>query len=272
MRSDVFVTLPLNEFGLDGYREERTYATMKKCILFFIISMLLSVASHPQVRDFVIEPSINPNFYIYKSFGVFGGKVYSANAVYLLTKKGAVLFDVPWEKEQYQGLLDTIQQRHHLPVIAVFATHSHDDRAGDLSFFNNKGIKTYATERTNQLLQAEGRATSSERIKIGKTYRIGGERFVVDFLGEGHTVDNVVVWFPEYHILDGGCLVKSRTATDLGNLQDANVEQWPDTMNRLKSKYAQATLVIPGHDEWQGGGHVSHTLELLKDCQFLSEK
>lgn len=72
---------------------------MKKCILFFIISMLLSATSHSQVKNFVIEPAINPNFYIYKSFGVFGGKVYSANALYLLTKKGAVLFDVPWEKE-----------------------------------------------------------------------------------------------------------------------------------------------------------------------------
>ena len=236
---------------------------MIKTVLFFLISMFLSMGSHAQVKDFVIEPAINPNFYIYQSYGVFGGKTYSANAVYLLTSEGAVLFDVPWQKEQYQSLLDTILQRHQLPVIAVFATHSHDDRAGDLSFFNNKGIKTYATERTNKLLQADGRATSSEHIEIGKTYRIGGERFIVDFLGEGHTADNVVVWFPEYRILDGGCLVKSRTASDLGNLQDANIEQWPHTMEKLQSRYGKADLVIPGHDEWQGGGHVAHTLELL---------
>src|SRR5690606_7691367 len=120
---------------------------MKKTVLFLTIAMLLSMSSHAQVKDFVIEPAINPNFYIYRSYGVFGGKTYSANAVYLLTKKGAVLFDVPWQKEQYQSLLETIQQRHQQPVIAVFATHSHDDRAGDLSFFNKKGIKTYATER-----------------------------------------------------------------------------------------------------------------------------
>ena len=71
---------------------------MKKSIPFFIISMLLSPFANAQdtkVRDFVIEPQIKPNFYIYKTFGVFGGKEYSTNAVYLVTKKGVVLFDVP---------------------------------------------------------------------------------------------------------------------------------------------------------------------------------
>ncbi|ASW76357.1 carbapenem-hydrolyzing beta-lactamase BlaB-1 [Chryseobacterium piperi] len=237
---------------------------MRKSIQFFIVSMVcLSSLINAQVRNFVIEPPIQPNLYIYKSFGVFGGKEYSANAVYLITKKGVVLFDVPWQKTQYQSLMDTIKKRHNLPVIAVFATHSHEDRAGDLSFFNKKGIKTYATAKTNELLKKEGKATSSQIIKTGKPYRIGGEEFVVDFLGEGHTVDNVVVWFPKYKVLDGGCLVKSKIATDLGYTGEANVKQWPQTMAKLQTKYAGATLIIPGHDEWEGGGHVEHTLELL---------
>lgn len=236
---------------------------MKKSISFFIISMLLSPLANAQVRDFVIESQIKPNFYIYKTFGVFGGKEYSTNAVYLVTKKGVVLFDVPWQKTQYQSLLDTIQKRHNLPVIAVFATHSHEDRAGDLSFYNKKGIKTYATAKTNELLKKDGKATSTELIKTGKPYRIGGEEFIVDFLGEGHTADNVVVWFPKYKILDGGCLVKSKAAVDLGYTGEANVAEWPKTMTKLKNKYAQATLIIPGHDEWKGGGHVEHTLDLL---------
>lgn len=236
---------------------------MKKSIQFFIVSLLLSPFANAQVKDFVIEPPISKNLYIYKTFGVFGGKEYSANAVYLVTKKGVVLFDVPWEKVQYQSLMDTIKKRHNLPVVSVFATHSHDDRAGDLSFFNKKGIKTYATAKTNELLKKEGKAVSSNIINTGKAYHIGGEEFVVDFLGEGHTVDNVVVWFPKYKVLDGGCLVKSTSATDLGYIKEANVEQWPQTMNTLKSKYSQATLIIPGHDEWKGGGHVEHTLELL---------
>lgn len=239
---------------------------MKKSIRFFIFSILfLSPFFKAQIKDFVIEPQLKPNLYIYKTFGVVGGREYSTNAMYLITKKGVVLFDVPWQRTQYQSLMDTIKKRHNLPVIAVFVTHSHDDRAGDLSFYNNKGIKTYATTKTNELLKKEGKATSSEITNIGKPYHIGGEEFIVDFLGEGHTADNVVVWFPKYSILDGGCLVKSRTATDLGYTKEANIKQWPKTMAKLKSKYPGATMVIPGHDEWKGGGHVEHTLDLLNE-------
>ena len=237
---------------------------MKKSIKAFTVLFLFQANFfYAQVRDFVIEPPLNSKLYLYKTFGVFGGKEYSTNALYLITKKGVVLFDVPWQKTQYQSLMDTIKKRHNLPVIAVFATHSHADRAGDLSFYNNKGIKTYATAKTNELLKKEGKATSNNLIKTGKKYKIGGEEFIVDFLGEGHTADNVVVWFPKYNVLDGGCLVKSSSAVDLGYTGEANIQQWPLTMKNLQAKYPSSAKVIPGHDEWKGNDHVKHTLELL---------
>lgn len=238
---------------------------MKKSVkIFAVLFLFLINFFNAQVRDFVIEKPFGKNLYLYKTFGVVGGKEYSTNAFYLVTKKGVVLFDVPWQKTQYQSLMDTIKKRHNLPVIAVFATHSHEDRAGDLSFYNNKGIKTYATVKTNELLKKEGKATSNTITKTGKKYKIGGEEFVVDFLGEGHTADNVVVWFPKYNVLDGGCLVKSSTAVDLGYMAEANVQQWPTTMKNLKAKYPASARVIPGHDEWKGNDHVKHTLELLQ--------
>ncbi|KFF24326.1 IND family subclass B1 metallo-beta-lactamase [Chryseobacterium vrystaatense] len=237
---------------------------MRKSVkVFTMLFVLLINFFNAQVKDFVIEPPLSPKLYVYKSFGVFGGREYSANGLYLITKKGVVLFDVPWQKTQYQTLMDTIKKRHNLPVIALFATHSHDDRAGDLSFYNKKGISTYATAKTNELLKKEGKATSSKIIEVGKKYKIGGEEFTVDFLGEGHTVDNVVVWFPKYNVLDGGCLVKSISATDLGYTGEANVKEWPLTMAKLKAKYPADAKVIPGHDEWKKEGHVEHTLELL---------
>ncbi len=114
---------------------------MKKKHPFFYCFDIVEPFANAQVKDFVIEPPIKNNLHIYKTFGVFGGKEYSANSMYLVTKKGVVLFDVPWEKVQYQSLMDTIKKRHNLPVVAVFATHSHDDRAGDLSFSIIKGLK-----------------------------------------------------------------------------------------------------------------------------------
>nr|DAC75617.1 TPA_exp: hypothetical protein [Elizabethkingia anophelis]DAC76278.1 TPA_exp: hypothetical protein [Elizabethkingia anophelis] len=31
----------------------------------------------------------------------------------------------------------------------------------------------------------------------------------------------------------------------------------------MKAKYSNATLVISGHDEWTGGGHIENTITLL---------
>ena len=89
-----------------------------------------------------------------------------------------------------------------------------------------------------------------------------GEEFIVDFLGEGHTADNVVVWFPKYKILDGGCLVKSKAAVDLGY---GRSQCCPMASNHDKTEKTNITgnFDYPRHDEWKGGGHVEHTLDLL---------
>lgn len=97
---------------------------MKNVKVITVLSLFLASFFNAQVRDFVIEQPFGKQLYLYKTFGVFEGKEYSTNALYLVTKKGVVLFDVPWQKTQYQSLMDTIKKRHDLPVIAVFATHS----------------------------------------------------------------------------------------------------------------------------------------------------
>lgn len=79
---------------------------MKKNVrVFTVLFLCLINFFNAQVRDFVIEQPFGKQLYLYKSFGVFEGKEYSANAVYLVTKKGVVLFDVPWQKTQYQSLM-----------------------------------------------------------------------------------------------------------------------------------------------------------------------
>jgi glyoxylase-like metal-dependent hydrolase (beta-lactamase superfamily II) len=72
------------------------------------------------------------------------------------------------------------------------------------------------------------------------------------FPGAGHSRDNVVVWFPRQQILHGGCLVKSVTSKDLGNLADAVVADWADTVKRVQTRYPGAKKVIPGHGTSRG--------------------
>lgn len=233
---------------------------LKKITIGF--SLFSGTVLMAQEKPLIIQ-EVNPHLYVHTTYNIFNGKNFSANGMYLITKDGVILFDTPWDKTQYQTILDTIQERHHLPVIAVFATHSHEDRSGGFDYYNQMGIPTYATKQTNEILRKNNQATSTNEIELGKTYRFGVEKFIVEYFGEGHTIDNTVVWFPKYKILDGGCLVKSAEAKNLGNIADANVEAWPITINKLKEKHSKIIQVVPGHDNWNLNGHLENTTKLL---------
>ena len=233
---------------------------MKK--LFSLIVLFGSFA-FGQIKPIQID-SINNNLFVYQTFNSFNGVEYNANSMYLVTDKGIILFDVPWQKSQYQELNDLLQEKYNLPVIAVFVTHSHDDRAGDLSFYNDLNIPTYASALTNSKLKKEGKAISKFEIELGKTYKFGKEKFVVEYFGEGHTSDNVVVWFPKYKVLNGGCLIKGADAVNLGYTGEANVVEWPKTVHKLVAKHPTIKQVIQGHDHWKATGHIENTFKLLE--------
>lgn len=236
---------------------------MKLKLLLAACSFLLFKLCAGQVPPMTID-SIAPNIYLYTTFNTFQGKRYSANALLVRTSAGCILIDVPWQRSQYKTIMDTVKTMFHSKIIAVYATHFHEDRAGDLSYFNKRHIPTYATSATNKLLKKEHKSISSHTTQPGRTYTYGDVSFIVDFMGAGHTPDNVIVWFPKQQLLDGGCLIKSISAVDLGNLSDANVAAWKTTIQKTIQKYGKAKIVIPGHDGWQQPGHLAHTGELIE--------
>lgn len=232
----------------------RAYAII---IMSFIFSF-----SFGQEAPLKIE-KLNNNIYITTTYNTFNNVKYSGNAAYLITKKGVILFDTPWDETQYQPLLDSIKTKHNLPVIAVYASHWHDDRAGGFAYYQKKGIPTYATALTNSILREKGLTEATHEIKLGKTIRVGGQQFVIDFVGEGHSLDNTIVWFPKYKIMNGGCLIKGADAQNMGFVGDGNINAWPQTIQTLQTRYPNIKKVIPGHDQWQLDGALERTIQLL---------
>src|SRR5258708_8618319 len=53
------------------------------------------------------------DLYLYTTYGQAGGAPYPSNTMVLLTSKGAVMFDTPWDSTQYQPLLHKIYIHHH---------------------------------------------------------------------------------------------------------------------------------------------------------------
>jgi metallo-beta-lactamase class B len=210
------------------------------------------------------------DFYIYKTFHDYKGTLISANAMYLVTDKGVVLFDAPWDKTQFQPLLDSIKAKHHKEVVMLFGTHSHEDRAGGFGFYKKKGIKTYSIKLTDDILKKNNEGRAEFIIPNDKTFTVGQYTFEVYYPGKGHASDNIVVWFAKEKVLYGGCFVKSTVATDLGYLGDADVKEWQKSIKKVQTKFKNPVYIIPGHDDWTNIESLNHTQKLVDE--YLAQK
>ena len=79
-----------------------------------------------------------------------------------------------------------------------------------------------------------------------------------------HTVDNVITYVERDKILFGGCLVKTMDAGK-GNLEDANENAWPNTIQQIKKKYQDIRYVVPGHGKYGDDALLDYTIELFSE-------
>ena len=109
-----------------------------------------------------------------------------------------------------------------------------------------------------------GNETALHTFENDTIFKIGSLTFEVFYPGAGHSPDNVVVWFPEKQLLYGGCFVKSTENNDLGNLEDADVTAWENSVIRVMRRYKKPKYIIPGHFAWNDPHALRHTLNLIK--------
>lgn len=207
------------------------------------------------------------DFYVYTTYGTYKGVDVPANAMYMVTSEGVVLFDTPWDSTTFQPLLDSIRIRHHKEVILCIATHFHEDRTLGLEFYKGKGIHTYTTKQTDSISAIRNEKRAEFLIYKDTLFKIGQHSFLTYYGGPGHTPDNIVIWFDKEKILYGGCAVKSVEAEDLGYLSDANVEEWDRTIRKIMHQFKNPNYIIPGHNDWNSRDALIHTLKLIQDYE-----
>lgn len=234
-----------------------------------IILFLILANSFGQSDSALQISHLTGDFYVYKTFHNYEGTLISANAMYLVTDKGVVMFDAPWDKTQFQPLLDSIQARHSKKVIMYFATHSHEDRAGGLEFYKQKGIKTYTTRLTDNILKKNKKGRAGFLIPNDTIFTVGKHIFQLYYPGKGHAPDNIIVWFDKEKVLYGACFIKSAEADDLGYLGEADVKEWQKSIKTVQEKFKNPVYIIPGHDDWSNTESLNHTLKLIDEYNAL---
>ena len=232
-------------------------------IVLFSISRTAGQVSGPGL----IISHLTGDFYVYTTFGFFKGNPVPSNSLYMVSSDGVVLFDTPWDSTQFKPLLDSIENRHGKKVIMCISTHFHADRTAGLEYYSSMGIKTYTSKRTDELSKQRHQKRAALLIYKDSTFTVGQHSFQTYYGGQGHSPDNIVIWFEKEKILYGGCLVKSTEATDLGNLSDAIIKNWAATILNVQHKFKNPDYIIPGHGDWSSKRSLTHTLDLIKQYE-----
>jgi metallo-beta-lactamase class B len=185
---------------------------------------------------------------------------YPANGLLVEDGEETLLVDMGWNVRHAEGLLAWARDTLRRPVRAAVATHFHSDRTGGVPALLAKGIPVHGLEETAKLATARGLpvppSTFSQARSLGPL-----ELF---FPGAGHSPDNLVVFHPGSGVLFGGCFVKDGAAKDLGNVGDADVAAWPESLERTRQRFPETRVVVPGHGAPGGLELLSHTRTLLR--------
>lgn len=204
------------------------------------------------------------DFYIYTTYNTYEESQVPANGMYLVTIKGVVMFDTPWDTTQFQSLLDSIKLKHDKSVAMCIATHWHSDRTEGLEYYKQQGIKTYTTFLTDELSKKNNKKRAEFLITADTVFNIGQYSFETYYPGEGHTADNIIVWFSKEKILYGGCLIKGADAENLGYLGDANVAEYETTLKKVQKKCPGPKFIIISHSDWNNINSLKHSIRLAR--------
>ncbi len=212
------------------------------------------------------------DFFIYTTYNTYEGYQVPANGMYLVTGNGVVMFDTPWDTTQFQPLLDSIQLRHNKSVVMCFATHWHSDKTAGLEYYRQQGIKTYTTALTDELSKKNNKKRAEFLMAKDTVFNLGQYSFETYYPGEGHTADNIVIWFKKEKILYGGCLIKGADDENLGYLGDANVTAYASTLKNVQAKCRNPKFIIIAHSDWKNINSLKHSLKMAKELKKKNKR
>lgn len=230
-----------------------------RLLLFFLCALWVSRCQGQSNRLFVAP--VAPGIWVHTSYQ----EGFPSNGLIVEEADFVLIIDTGWGKKPTRKLLHWVKHHLHKPVRALFVTHSHGDRTGGISLFQKKKIPIRMSPRTAAILQKQKmKVPEYEPLSDDGGGSLGRLHFTCFYPGPGHTVDNMVVYLEDAHLLFGGCFVKSLEATGLGYIDEAKLEEWPASMHHLQARFPNAQIVVPGHQAWGGLELLQHTLDLLE--------
>jgi metallo-beta-lactamase class B len=198
------------------------------------------------------------------------------NSLVYVGRDHVTVVGATWTPQTAELLVAEIRKVTPLPVGEVIDTNHDLDRTGGNAYFRKIGAKIVSIDLTRELLQKDGadavRQTRAmfpdypdvpvvlpDRTYPGDfTLQNGAVRGI--YLGPSHKPDDIFVWFPQEKVLYGGCVLKPQ----LGNMDGADLTEYPRTLQKLKNLRLPIETVVAGHmSAVQGPDLIDRYLDML---------
>jgi metallo-beta-lactamase class B len=193
---------------------------------------------------------------------------FAANSLLVeMADSSLVLVDTPYTVDATRELHGWIIEQYGDRDLIEINTGSHDDNLAGNGYLISRGVPVYGADLTADLLKEHNSPnappTNLYPLDEGLELTFGSEIVRVYHPGPTHTRDNVVVYFPDRHLLFGGCMVSGWGG--IGNTDNADLEAWPVSLRSLEQ--FEADLVIPGHGDRFYPANIDETIEALENME-----
>lgn len=242
------------------------------CFLVFFFIIALAAAQVPEGE--VIELSsdvtvsrLTGRVWLYNARAElpdYEGPV-TGNGLIVISGFSAMLIDLPWNDDQTRSIAEWIKGESGASLDYTVSTHYHQDCSGGLGAAHEIGAESWAFHKTTIKLYDQGSVIPKNSFSGEKVLYCGDLRIELFYPGNGHTDDNIVAWIPDEKVLFAGCLVRAKEAADLGNIAEADLKAYPDTLKNLQERFKDAEIVVPGHGLPGGRDLIEHTVVLSRN-------
>lgn len=207
---------------------------------------------------------IATGLYIHQSFTHTETGSFSSNGLLVIKNGKALMIDTPMTIEETKIIDQFVNDSLQATIQLFIGGHYHNDCIGGIDYLKTIGAHTILGALTKEKCVEFNLPLPHQTFE--KELHFTFEEIPVEcfYPGAGHSIDNIVVYFPDQGILYGGCLVKSTDSRGMGNLADAVPLVWGNTIQNVMTAYPEVKCVIPGHGNHGGLELLSHTLELTQ--------
>ncbi len=202
---------------------------------------------------------LSPETYVHMSQG--------SNGLVTVDNGEGVIISTPPTDEATAQLINWMRDSLKVKITALVIDSWHPDNMEGLDVAINEKIPSYANEMTRKIAAEKGLPVPQKGFTGKMELAVGDKKLVLQYFGPAHTSDGIVAWLPGERILFGSNAVRNMNGW-FGNMGDASLDKWSETVSKVKAAYGPAIYVVPGHGKFGSPELLDYTIRLYQPSQW----